>query len=224
MVNFLTLNGSIRSDLGSANTRRLRKDGRIPAVIYGNNGDENIYISISKRDFDKEYMKSNVQLKPIELNLDGKKYKVLVYQIDLDPVTDMPRHVDFNNVENKKELKIYIPVNFLGKEKAPGIKKGGFLNVLKRKIECFCNLENIPSSIDIDVSKLHIGSKIKISDITLPNNVKNTNKSNFDICSITGRGKSTEEEAAATAAATAVAATATPAATTPAKTAEPAKK
>lgn len=240
MVNFLTLNGSIRKDLGSANTRRLRREDRIPAVIYGNNGNENIYLSILKKEFDKEYLKTNVQLKPIELNLDGKKFKVLVYQIDIDPVSDMPRHVDFINIEGRKELKVCIPVNYLGRDKAPGIKKGGFLNVLKRKIECFCTLENIPESIDIDVSKMHIGSKVKINDITLPSNIKATNKSNFDICSITGRGKSIEEEEAAAAAAAAAAATATatpgatPGATTaipaagattaPAKAAEPAKK
>ncbi|HSQ98247.1 MAG TPA: 50S ribosomal protein L25/general stress protein Ctc [Rickettsiales bacterium] len=223
MVNFLTLNGSIRNDLGSANTRRLRKEDKIPAVIYGNNGNENIYFSVLKKDFEKEYLKTNIQLKPIELDLDGKKYKVLVYQIDLDPVTDMPRHVDFVNLEGKKELKVCIPVNYTGSDKAPGIKKGGFLNILKRKIECFCTLENIPSSIEVDVSKMHIGSKVKINDITLPNNVKATEKSNFDICSITGRGKSTDEATPAAAAATA----ATPAAgaTTPATTtAEPAKK
>ena len=94
MVNYLTLDGSIRKDLGSANTRRLRKEGKIPAVIYGVNGAENTYISISKKDFDKEYLKSNIELRPIELNVDGKKFKVLTYQIDLDPITDLPRHVE----------------------------------------------------------------------------------------------------------------------------------
>jgi len=73
MVNFLTLNGSIRSDLGSANTNRLRKQGFIPAVIYRSNNDgENIYISIPKKDFDKEYLKGGIQIRPIELNIDGK--------------------------------------------------------------------------------------------------------------------------------------------------------
>jgi large subunit ribosomal protein L25 len=211
MVSFLTLDGSIRKDLGSANTRRLRKEGRIPAVVYGNDGDSNIYLSISKRDLDKEYLKGNIQIRPIELNIDDKKYKVLVYQIDIDPVSDLPRHVDFMNVDGRKELKVFIPVNYIGREKAPGIKKGGFLNILKRKIECFCTLENIPSSINIDVSAMHIGSKVKINNVVLPKDIKVTNKANFDICSITGRGKSTEEvEAVATAGTTATATGTTP--------------
>ena len=190
MVNYLTLDGSIRKDLGSANTRRLRKEGKIPAVIYGVNGAENTYISISKKDFDKEYLKSNIELRPIELNVDGKKFKVLTYQIDLDPITDLPRHVDFN--------------------------KGGFLNILKRKIECLCPIDNILQSIDIDVSKMHIGSKIRSTDITLPSGIKFTSKKVFDICSVTGRGKSTDD-VAATATTTDAAA---PAATTAAPAAD----
>lgn len=200
MVNFLTFNGSIRKDLGSANTNRLRKEGYIPAVIYGNNGEENLYISISKKEFDKEYLKSNIEIKPIELNIEGKKYKVLTYQVDINPVTDLPRHVDFMNIDKKKETKVMIPVNFIGKDKSPGLKRGGFLNVLKRKIQCYVDPLKIATSIDVIVAKMHIGDKIKINDIELPKGVKTVNKTNFNICTITGRGKSKgpAEEAAET--------------------------
>ena len=218
MVNFLTLNGSIRKDLGSSNTNRLRKEGLIPAVIYGNNGEENIYISIIKKDFDKEYLKGNIQIRPIELTVDGKKYQVLTYQIDLDPVSDMPRHVDFINIEGRKQAKVYIPVNFIGREKSPGVKKGGFLNILKRKIQCYVDPMNIPASIDVNVSTMHIGDKKKINDITLPDGIKTVDKTNFNVCTITGRGKSTDiatPTADATATATTAAAPAAPAAKAP---------
>ncbi len=200
MVNFLTLNGSIRKDLGSANTNRLRKEGFIPAVIYGNNGEENIYISVSKRDFDKEYLKGAIEIRPIELDVDGKKYKVLTYQIDLDPVSDLPRHIDFINIEGKKEVKVYIPVSFVGREKSPGVKKGGFLNILKRKIQFYVDPMNIPASIEAVVSSMHIGDKIKINDIKLPAGIRPVDKTNFNICSITGRGKSTTDDVAPAAA------------------------
>jgi len=203
MVEYITLNGSIRKDLGSSNANRLRKEGLVPAVIYGLKDSENVFISLLKKDFYKEFLKGSIQIRPIEIKTENKSYKVLTYQIDIDPVTDMPRHVDFMSIDGKNEVKVYIPVNFLGREKSPGIKKGGFLNILKRKIQCFCNPESIPNKIDIDVSKMHIGSKIKINDAKLPENIKATDKSNFDICSITGRGKSIEEEEAAAAAATA---------------------
>ncbi len=197
MVEFLTLNGSIRKDLGSANTNRLRKDGKIPAVIYGEKGKENIYISVSKKEFDKEYFKGNIEIKPIELNIDGKKYKVLTYQLDLDPVSDFPRHIDFININGKKEVKVYIPVNFLGKDKSPGLKRGGFLNILKRKIQFYVDPMNIPNCVEVNVEKSHIGDKIKITSLQLPAGLKVVDKTNFNVATITGRGKSTTEETSA---------------------------
>lgn len=219
MVEFLTLNGSIRKDLGSSNTNRLRKEGYTPAVIYGTNGSDNLYISIAKKDFDKEYLKGNIETKPIELTVDGKKYQVLTYQIDIDPLTDLPRHIDFINIKDKKEVKVYVPVNFIGKEKAPGLKRGGFLNILKRKIQLYVDPMNIPASIDVYVDTMHIGSKIKINDIKLPDNVKVVDKTNFNIVTVTGRGKSTDDAApqAAATTETAAATTEAAAATTEAK-------
>lgn len=213
MVEFLTLNGSIRKDLGSSNTNRLRKEGYTPAVIYGTNGSDNLYISIAKKDFDKEYLKGNIETKPIELTVDGKKYQVLTYQIDIDPLTDLPRHIDFINIKDKKEVKVYVPVNFIGKEKAPGLKRGGFLNILKRKIQLYVDPMNIPASIDVYVDTMHIGSKIKINDIKLPDNVKVVDKTNFNIVTVTGRGKSTDDAAPQAAATTEAAAATTEAAT-----------
>lgn len=209
MVNFLTLNGSIRKDLGSSNTNRLRKEGKIPAVIYGNGGKDNIYISVSQNNFNKEYLKGSIETKPMELDIDGQKYKVLTYQIDIDPVTDLPRHIDFTNIEGKTEVKVHIPIIFQNRDKSPGVKRGGFLNILKRKIQCHVDPNNIPDSISIDVGNMHIGDKLKIDMVQLPTNTKAVDKTNFNICSITGRGKSTDDAAtAATADPSAVPATA----------------
>jgi large subunit ribosomal protein L25 len=217
MVNYLALNGNIRKDMGSSNTNRLRKEGMIPAVIYGMDNNENIYLSVIKKEFDKEYLKGGINVRPIELNIDGKKYKVLTYQIDLDPVSDMPRHIDFMFIDGKKEIKAYIPVNYVGRDKSPGLKRGGFLNVLKRKIQCCCDPLNIPTEIIVDISKAHIGDKIKIETIKLPNGIRTVDKSNFNVCTITGRGKSTTAETPAEGTA--------PAAAAPAKTeAKPAAK
>lgn len=218
MVNFLTLDGNIRTDMGSANTNRLRKTGMIPAVIYGTENNKNVYLAVHKKEFDKEYLKGGIQTRPIELNIDGKKYKVLTYQIDLDPITDLPRHIDFILIDGKKEIKAYVAVNYIGRDKSPGLKRGGFLNILKRKIQCYCNPMDIPTEITVDVSQTHIGEKIKISNITLPSGIKPVDKSNFNICTVTGRGKSTDD---APAAATTAATTAAPAAATTA--AAPAK-
>ncbi|MDR3290384.1 MAG: 50S ribosomal protein L25/general stress protein Ctc [Rickettsiales bacterium] len=193
MVDF-TLNGSIRKDLGSSNTNRLKQDGFIPAVIYGDNGKENTFISIIKKEFDKEYLKGGIETKTIELIVDKKKYKVIAYQLDIDPVSDLPRHIDFVNLEGKKEVKTIVPVKYTGQDKSPGLKKGGFLNVVKRKLFLFVDSNKIPQSIEVDISKLHIGSNLKINDINLPEGVKSVKKDNYVIVSITGKGKSTEDD------------------------------
>jgi len=216
MVAFLAMNGSIRTKFGTANANRIKKDGMLPAVIYGK---ENLHISVSKREFDKEYLKGAIRTKPIELKVDDKVYRVLVYQIDLDPVTDMPRHVDFSNIEGKSQVKVYIPISFVGREKSPGLKKGGFLNILKRSLQCYCDPLNIPSEIVIDVSRCHIGTKIQIRDVKLPSNIKPVEKELTNICSVTGRGKSDMGEKSATVsdASSSAATTATPAAASQSK-------
>ncbi|MDR2526322.1 MAG: 50S ribosomal protein L25/general stress protein Ctc [Rickettsiales bacterium] len=194
----IILNGGIRKDLGSANTNRLRKSGFIPAVVYGDRKKENIFISISKRDFDKEYLKGGIEVKSIELNIDGNKQNVIAYQIELDPLTDLPNHIDFMSIDGKDEIKTFVPVVYVGNEKSPGLKKGGFLNILKRKLHLFVSPKDIPQSVSVDVSSMHIGSKIKISDVKLPSNAKTVDKSDFIVCSITGRGKSEETKTAET--------------------------
>jgi len=217
MVNYINLDGSIRTEMGSGATGRKRKEGLVPAVIYGfESPNDNVYLYISKKEFEKEYLKGAIQTKPIELSLDGKKYKVLVHDIDLDPVTDMPRHVDFMNIEGKKEVKVQVPVNYIGKDKSPGIKRGGFLNILKRRIQVYVDPMNIPSFIEVDVSKAHIGDKIKISSITLPDGIRAVDKSNFNVFTITGRGKSKIDDETPAAAAPAAATVAAPATATPA--------
>ncbi|MDR0423647.1 MAG: 50S ribosomal protein L25/general stress protein Ctc [Rickettsiales bacterium] len=187
MVNF-TLNGSIRTEFGSAGASRLRKSGFIPAIIYGEK--ENTFISVIKKDFDKEYLKGGIGVRIIELNIDNKKQNVLAYQIDLDPLSDLPRHIDFVSIDGKNEVKTSVPIRYVDAGKSPGIKKGGFLNVLKRNLQLFVNPKEIPQFIEINVGALHIGSKIKINDVKLPDGVRPVGKENFNICSITGRGKS----------------------------------
>jgi large subunit ribosomal protein L25 len=198
MIGF-TLNGSIRDELGSANTNRLRKAGFIPAVIYGDKGAKNTFISIVKKDFNKEYLRGGITTRIIDIDIDGKKQKVLTYQLELDPLTDLPRHVDFINIEGKKEIKTKVPVKYIDKEKSPGVKKGGYLNILKRNIYLFVEPNNIPDRIEVNVAMLHIGANIKINDIELPKNVHPVEKTNYVLCSVTGRGKSDVEDKRATA-------------------------
>ncbi len=196
MTQVVDLNGNIRSLVGKNVGNKLLKVGKIPAVIYGENGEPNINIELDIREFEKEYFKGNVELKIFNLNIDGKIYKVIPYLIDIHPVSDRPRHVDFIQVEGKKEIKVLIPLTFRNREKSPGLKKGGYLNIISRKIQLFVDPENIPNEIVIDLAGLHLKNSVKLSQIKLPEGTRSITKKDIILCTIVGRGKSDIDEPA----------------------------
>ncbi len=209
MTQVVDLNGNIRSLVGKNVGNKLLKVGKIPAVIYGENGEPNINIELDIREFEKEYFKGNVELKIFNLNIDGKIYKVIPYLIDIHPVSDRPRHVDFIQVEGKKEIKVLIPLTFRNREKSPGLKKGGYLNIISRKIQLFVDPENIPNEIVIDLTGLHLKNSVKLSQIKLPEGTRSITKKDIILCTIVGRGKSDIEDEPAQQQAAATATTAT---------------
>ena len=125
---------------------------------------------ISWEDRLKENFLSNV----ISLNLDGKEQKVLPRDITFDTISDEPIHVDFLRIVAGVKVRIEVPVKFLNHEKSPGLKRGGVLNIVRRKVELKCPTENIPTELVVDLGGLEIGASIKISFIKLPENVTPT--------------------------------------------------
>jgi len=190
----ITLKAEKREQLGTAASRKLKNAGRIPAVIYAKNG--NINLSLDTRDFETEYFKGKLPVSLIELEVAGKKTKVIAHKIELDPVSDRPVHVDFLGCDDVKAIRAKPKFSFTNQEKSPGLKKGGVLNIVLRRVEVVCDGEkSIPAEIEIDIAPLHIGSKVRASDLKLPSGVKLFKKGNFLIASITGRGKSDEDSA-----------------------------
>ena len=186
------LNANIREKLGSAESRRIRKSGNIPAVIYDKG--VNTQISVPSKDFEKEYFKGNIFTTLITLDINGKKQDVIVNKIDVDPVRDIPSHITFMKTEDSVKAKV--KVTFFNREKSPGIKKGGFLNIVKRKVELICPANNIPVEIRVDIGKMSVGDKIKSSNIEIPSDTSFALKGrDFTIGSITGRGSKAEDKA-----------------------------
>lgn len=182
-----------REKFGSLEANRIKKSGNIPAVILAKSGNKNI--TINAREFDIEYRKGNIQSKVIEIEVDGKKVKSIVRNIDLDPVKDKIVHLEFLDLENTKQVRAWPKVEISGKSISPGIKKGGFLNVRLRKVEVVCeDITKIPATIEIDVSKLHVGDKVRKDDINPGAGVKFATNRNFLFLSLTGRGKSADED------------------------------
>jgi large subunit ribosomal protein L25 len=200
----ITLKAEKREQLGTAASRKIKKAGRIPAIIYSPKGNTNL--SLDTKDFETEYFKGGILTTVIELELDGKKTKVIAHKVELDPVSDRPIHVDFLGCDDSKTIRAKPKFIFSNQDKSLGLKRGGVLNIVMRRVEVICDNENsVPSSIEVDIAPLHIGSKVRASDIKLPAGVKIIKKGNFLVASITGRGKSDDDAASAQAAAPAAA-------------------
>ena len=214
----IVLKAEKREVLGTSEARKIKGAGKIPAVIYSKNG--NINLSIDAKEFEFEYFKGHSQSTVVELDLDGKKIKVIAHKIDLDPVSDRPVHVDFLNCADSKVIKAQPKLNFINQDKSVGIKRGGFLHVVLRRVSIICeNESSVPESIDIDIAPMHVGQKIRGADLVLPAGVKLAKNPSFLIASIIGRVSKTDAEEAAAAGGAAAAAKA-PAAKAPAAKAD----
>ena len=148
----------------------LRINGNVPAIIYGGEA-QNETISISKKLLKSLLEDDNFLSTILTLNVDGKSQNVLPREIKYDIISDEPIHVDFLRVVPGIRIRIEVPVNFINHEKSPGLKKGGVLNIVRRKIELKCPSEKIPENIVIDLDGVDIGESFKISSINLENDV-----------------------------------------------------
>ncbi len=147
----------------------LRTNGDVPAIIYGGEA-KNETISISKKLL-KSFLNENFLSTIITVNVDGKPQNVLPREIKYDIITDEPIHVDFLRIVPGLKVRIEVPVNFINHEKSPGLKKGGVLNIVRRKVELKCPSEKIPENLVIDLDGVDIGESFKISSINLESDV-----------------------------------------------------
>ena len=167
------LEANIRNTTSKGDVRSLRLKGNVPAIIYGGSG-QNEKVSVSKKTLksllDKEGFLSSI----ITLNIDGKNQNVLPREITYNVISDEPTHIDFLRVVPGVKIRIEVPVQFINHEKSPGLKRGGVLNIVRRKIELKCPSEKIPETIIIDLDGIEIGESFKISSIKLEEGVTPT--------------------------------------------------
>ena len=170
-----TLEANIRNTKTKGDLSALRDKGGVPAIIYGGEA-ENEKVSISKKLLksllDKENFLSNI----VALNVDGKPQNVLPREIKYHVISDDPIHVDFLRVVPGVKIRIEVPVQFINHEKSPGLKRGGVLNIVRRKVELRCPSEKIPESLVINLDGIDIGESFKISSINLESDVTPTIK------------------------------------------------
>ncbi|MBX2834618.1 MAG: 50S ribosomal protein L25/general stress protein Ctc [Micavibrio sp.] len=167
----IALTAAKRDGAGKGIARALRRENRVPAVIYGDSKAP-VTISLSARDINVEYQKGQMFTKLCDLDLDGSKNLVLARDIQLHPVTDVVLHVDFLRVTPKTKIAVNVPVNFINAESCPGLESRGTLNVTRHTVELVCSATKIPDVLDVDLAGKDLGDAIKISDASLPEGVK----------------------------------------------------
>ena len=172
-----------RENTSSGSNKKLRAEGLVPAILYGGK-DPNQNISIEKKAI-KSIINSDTFLsKVLELDINGKKEKVIPRDIAFHVVSEEPIHIDFMRIVAGKKIILEIPVKFINHPDSPGLKRGGVLNIVRRKVELKCPGENIPDDITVDLTGTDIGTSIKISSVKLSENVVPTIDRDFVIATV----------------------------------------
>ena len=168
-----TLEANIRNTKTKGELNTLRSQGNVPGVIYGGK-DKNENIFVSKKILNNFLEKDNFLSNIINLKIEGKDQNVLPREVKFDILSDEPTHVDFLRIVKGGKVILQIPVKFINSDKSPGLKRGGVLNIVRRKVELKCPTENIPNELVVDLDGVDIGQSFKISAIKLPENVHPT--------------------------------------------------
>lgn len=155
---------------GKREVRKLRHEGLVPGIIYGDN-QEPTKVSVGEKELMAECYTLAFFNRIIDVTIGKKKDKVLPRSISFDPVTDRPLHIDFQRISKDAKIKISIPVETINEDKCPGLKKGGIINFVVHQLECLCSPENIPEKILLDLSGKEIGESFLLDNTNLPEGV-----------------------------------------------------
>ncbi len=168
MSDALTLPAETRERAGKGASRALRREGRVPAVIYGGK-EAPVTIHVEEKALVKALMTGHFMNSIVRLKVgDGKLLRTIPKDVALHPVNDRPIHVDFYRLAKGAKIDVNVPVVFVNEEESPGLKKGGVLNVVRHELELVCDNDKIPGEIEVDVTGKEVGDAIHISEITLP--------------------------------------------------------
>jgi large subunit ribosomal protein L25 len=199
MAQTATLNASVRERAGKGAARAVRREGRVPAVIYGDKKDPQT-ISMDYRELMKQVQTGRFLSTLVDIDVDGTKVRTIPRDVQFDPVRDFVVHVDFLRLGKGARIAVEVAIEFLGEEDSPGLKRGGVLNVVRHTVEIMCPADAIPESFDMDISELDIGDGLHSTDLTLPEGMAFTiTDRDFTIATISapsGGADEDEEDAA----------------------------
>lgn len=201
MTKHYALSAAKRDRAGKGIARTLRREDRIPAVIYGDKK-EPLMISLPSKEITFEYLKGHMFTTLCDIDVSGQKQLVLARDVQTHPVTDRIEHVDFLRVSEKTKLTVDVPVHFINYDASPAAKEKAVLNIVRHTVEMVCLAQSIPEEIEVDLSKFEIGDAVKINDAKLPSGTtpKITDR-NFTLATLVAPKAFVEEEPVAAAAA-----------------------
>jgi large subunit ribosomal protein L25 len=207
MATVKELKATARPKSGKGAARAERRAGRVPGVIYGNNQPPTT-ISVDDAELRQRILAGRFLTTIYDIDLEGKKHRVIPRDFHLDPVRDFPLHVDFMRLGEGATIRVSVPLHIVGAESAPGVKRGGTVNIVTHTIELECSVDNIPQYVEADVSGLEISYSLHLSDIKLPPGVKALLREDVTLVTIVPPSGYAEEMKAAAAAAAAAGAAA----------------
>lgn len=173
MAEVQTLAAEARTQAGKGPARAARREGKVPAVIYGNK-EEPVAVNIDRITLELELHKAGFFIQLIDIEVDGKSHRVLPRDVQFHPVTDVPMHVDFLRFDASRKITAEVPVSFVNESESPGLRGGGVLNVVRFEVEVSCTADNIPQEFEVDLTGLEVGDSIHASMIKLPDGVEFT--------------------------------------------------
>ncbi len=211
MATVKELKATARPKAGKGAARAERRAGRVPAVIYGDNQPP-LTISLDDKDARQSIFAGHFLTTIFNIELDGKKHRVIPRDFSLDPVKDFPLHIDFLRLGAGATIRVSVPLHVTGADVSPGVKRGGTVNIVNHTVEVEADADHIPQFIAVDVAKLEINSSIHLADVELPKGVKALREDLTLVTVVPPSGYAEEQKAAAAAPAAGAPAAATPAA------------
>jgi large subunit ribosomal protein L25 len=188
------LKAEARERVGKGSARAIRREGKVPAIIYGDNQPP-MPITLPYKEVFMKIHGGGFMTTVATIDVDGKKIQVLPKDYQLDPVRDFPMHVDFLRVSKRTVVTVNVPVHFANEDASPGIKRGGVLNIVRHEVEVVCRADSIPEALEFDLTGLEIGDSIHISATKLPDGVEPTiTDRDFTVATIAAPAVLTAEE------------------------------
>ncbi|WP_372783119.1 50S ribosomal protein L25/general stress protein Ctc [Phenylobacterium sp.] len=196
----IVLNVEVRERTGTGGARVARREGLVPGILYGGDKDP-VSIAVKANEFRKALYTGKLLGHLVTLKYGSEKQQVIAKAVDMHPVTDVPMHFDLYRVSAHQQIKINVPVHFTNHDEAPGIKRGGTLNVVFHDVQVSCAADHIPEELLVDLTGLDIGASIRVSDLKLPANVEAAVPGDTVVATISGASTQADEDEAADAAA-----------------------